>query len=80
MAKNNYVYNSDSDYDYDSEGNITEYSKLTNLIGDELLNGMEYETLWSSIYLASNSQELLIALDAKDWLDELVHNHKNSDE
>tara|TARA_B110000977_G_C10963259_1_gene449391 strand:+ start:224 stop:460 length:237 start_codon:yes stop_codon:yes gene_type:complete len=76
MAKNNYVYNNaDFDYNYDNEGNITEYCKLTTLIGDELLNGVEYETLWASVYLANNSQELLVALDAKDWLDELVHNH-----
>lgn len=75
MSKNNYVYNNaDFEYDHD-DGAITEYCKLTTLIGDELLNGVEYETLWSSVYLATNSQELLVALDAKDWLDELVHNH-----
>ena len=78
MPKNNYAdKHSDYDYDCDNKEALTEYCKLTTLIGDELINGVEYETLWSSVYLASNSQELLVALDAKDWLDELVHNHSN---
>jgi hypothetical protein len=80
MSKNNYVdNNADSDYDHDNDGVITEYCKLTTLIGDELINGVEYETLWASVYLASNSQELLVALDTKDWLDELVHNHSHNE-
>jgi hypothetical protein len=75
MAKNNNYVDNNTDFDYDHSGVMTEYCKLTTLLGDELINGVEYETLWASVYLANNSLELLTALDAKDWLDDLVHNH-----
>ena len=69
MSKNNYVDNDNW------EDNLTEYDKITSLIGDELFTGVDYEELWQSVSISGSTEELVVALNAKDWLDELVIAH-----